>query len=123
MKPSSRSVVLAEPSAYRKHEHFAFAVQQLAHAIRGERSAFAIVSGDETDNIFRLQTRVDDDCGHTGAFGFVDGTHQRAIVERREHDAAHTLRGESFDDLNLLFAIVFAERAFPDDFYFSALRR
>ena len=35
-----------------------------------------------------------------------------AIVEWREHDAANTLRREPFDDLDLLFAIVFAQRAF-----------
>jgi hypothetical protein len=94
----------------------------LAHALRGERSAFAIVGSDEADELVRLQTGIDDHRGNACAFRIGDWPHERVIVERREHDAAHTLRRETFDDLDLLFAIVFTQRAFPDHFYVGSLR-
>ena len=37
-------------------------------------------------------------------------------IQRCQHDTAHAAADEIFHDLDLLVAIVFAERAFPDDF-------
>ena len=54
---------------------------------------------------------------------FFDGPHQRAIVERRKHQPIDTLRNKAFDYLNLLFAIIFAQRALPYDFDLGPLRR
>ena len=45
---------------------------------------------------------------------FLDRPHQRLCVERREHDAADALAQEALDHLDLLLAIVLAERPLPD---------
>ena len=37
------------------------------------------------------------------------------VVERREHDAVDVPIDEILDDLDLLFAVVFLQRALPDD--------
>src|SRR2546426_5229494 len=60
---------------------------------------------------------------HAGALRFFHRTNERAIVERRQHDPVYTLRAEALDHLDLLFAIVFAQWAFPNHLYWSALSR
>ena len=52
----------------------------------------------------------------------LDRPHQRPGVERRQHDAADALALEALDDLDLLLAVVLAQRALPDDADVDALR-
>ena len=54
--------------------------------------------------------------------GFLDRPDERPGVERRQHDAADALAQEALDDLDLLLAIVLAERALPDHVDVDALR-
>jgi hypothetical protein len=106
-----------------KHDHFALAAQQLSQTICPQPAPFAIVGSHETDNEIRLERRVDDHRRHAGTLRFFDRTGQGAIVQRRQHNSVYSLRGEPLDYLDLLFAIVFAQRALPDDFDFNATRR
>src|SRR5262249_34982887 len=43
--------------------------------------------------------------------------------QRRQYNPIHTLRRETFDDLDLLFTIVFTQRPFPNYFHICALSR
>src|SRR5262249_61837571 len=98
-----------------QQQHFAFAAQQSAHLLGRELAAVMIVAGHEADRVLRLERGGDDDRGNAGALRFFDRTDERVLVERREDDAVDVPRGESFDDLHLLFTIVFADRSLPDD--------
>src|SRR5688572_5747473 len=80
-------------------------------------------SGDEADNLFRLQTRIDNHRRNAGTLRVSDRTNESTIVEWREYNAINALRCESFDDLNLLLAIVLTQRAFPDHLDQSPLGR
>ena len=60
--------------------------------------------------------------GMPARFASCDGTHQRARIERGEHDAVDALAQEAFDDLDLLLAVVLAHRALPDEVDVDALR-
>ena len=106
-----------------KQNYFAFAGQQLAQTIRRQHAALAIVGGHEADNRIRIKRRIDDHGRHVGALRFLNRAHQGAIVQRRQHDAIDALRSETFDHLDLLLAIVFAQRAFPDHSHLVARRR
>src|SRR5438093_39982 len=86
-----------------------------ARPARGQLPTLVIVRGHEADDGVRLESGIDDHRGHACAPGFLDRSHQGAAVERREHDALHTLAEKPLHDLDLLLAIVLAQRPFPDD--------
>ena len=64
-------------------------------------------------DVRRLEVRVEEHGRDAGAGRFLDRALQRLAVERRQHDALDALAGEAFDDLDLLLAIVLADRALP----------
>ena len=94
----------------------------VAQAIGGQRTALLVVGRDETDRIPGRQRGVDDHGGDAGALRFLDRPHQRARIERGEHDAVDALAQEPFDDLDLLLAVVLANRALPGEADGHALR-
>ena len=59
-----------------------------------------------------VERRIEDHGRDTGALCFLDGTHQRVAVERREDEAADALTDEAFDRFDLLLPVVFAKRRF-----------
>ena len=92
-------------------------VQALRHVGTCEASAAIVVGGDKGDEVFALKTRVDNDDWNAAACGIGDGYAQGGVVEGREHYARYAARDEVFDQCDLVFAVVFFERAFPDYFY------
>src|SRR5581483_6894781 len=111
------------PFRITQQNHFAFSAQQFAEAIRAQHSALALVGRDKADYRLRLEGRINYYRRDPRGLSFFDWSHERAIVERRQDDPADALRSESFDYLNLLLAIVFAQGAFPDHFHLGARRR
>jgi hypothetical protein len=81
-----------------------------------------IVAGDEADRIARLECGVDHHGGDTGSRGLFDGTNERVLVERRQHDPIHSLREKPLHNLHLLLTVILAKRPFPDDLDVDVLR-
>ena len=105
-----RSLLVAQ------HQDGALALQQLAHAPAGEVPALAVVGAHVAHGrMRRLERGVEDDGGNARARGFLDRPLQGPAVERREHDPLDALADEALDDLDLLLAVVLADRALPDD--------
>ena len=90
--------------------------EELAHVARAASSpplwlsvatklTIAVDSSPESMMTVGIPARAASSTGRTSA----------RAVERREHDAGDALRDEALDDLDLLLAVVLAERALPDD--------
>ena len=99
-----------------QQEHLALAAEQLAHVARAASSPpLQVVGGDEADDLVRLEARVDDD-GRARRARRASSTAARA---RASSSGASTmpldaLAREALDDLDLLLAVVLAQRALPD---------
>ncbi len=65
--------------------------------------------------LFALKGRVEDDRGDPGPAGLRDRPDEGPVVERREDEGVDAGAGQGLDDLDLLVAVVFLERALPDD--------
>ena len=63
----------------------------------------------------RLEGGVEDDGGNARLRGFLDRPLQGPAVERRQDDPLDALADEALDDLDLLLAVVLADRALPED--------
>ena len=115
-----QEAILAKRGARRpflvsQQQHAALVAEQLPHAVGGKLAAFQVVGGHEADDLIGGQIRVHDHRRDPGALRFFHRAHQRALVERREHDAVHALAEEALDHLHLLLAVVLAQRALPGD--------
>lgn len=68
-----------------------------------------------------VQVGIDDHDGHAGLDGALHGLDEGAGISRGEDDAADVAAGEILDDLDLLVAVVLAQRALPEDLGLDAL--
>jgi hypothetical protein len=105
-----------------QQQHFPLVAEEAAHLFAGKLAAVMIVAGDEADRIARLECGVDHHGGDTGSRGFLDGTYERVLVERRQHDPIHSLREKPLHNLHLLLTVILAKRPFPDDLDVDVLR-
>mgnify|MGYP003346608322 CR=1 FL=1 len=93
-------------------------VHDFGELVAAHLAAFLVVGGDEADEVFAgfaFEGGVDDDDRNLLRHRRADGADERGVVERGEDDAVDAFRDELFDDGNLLGAVVFLERTFPDD--------
>src|SRR5581483_7553109 len=93
------------------------AVEKFGHVLGGELAPFKVVGGDIADLFVRLEPGVNNNDWNAGVHGAGDGIDKGLFVERGKHDPANVAAGEVFDYLDLLVAVVLAERAFPDHFH------
>src|SRR5262245_28079534 len=91
--------------------------------LAGQLTALVIVRGDEADVLVRLQTGIDHNHGNAGLRRAGHRPDQRLRIQRRQHDAADTLGGKTFDDLNLLVTIILLERTLPNHIDLDSLAR
>src|SRR5438094_2295761 len=106
-----------------QQQRFSLPSEQLSQAIGGECAAFSVVGSDKADNRVRLETGIDDHRRHARALRLLHRSHQTPAVQRREDDALHAFADETLHDLDLLLAVIFANRALPDQGYRIAGRR
>jgi hypothetical protein len=99
----------------------AFAAEQFRHVFAREHAALVIVRGDKAHIFVRLQAGVHDDDGDFRTRGRIHRANQCLGVGGREHDSIHAPADEILNHLNLLVAIVLAQRPLPDDIHFHAL--
>src|ERR1051326_276537 len=104
-----------------KQDQVALSVEQLAHLFPRQLAALVIVRCHKADVSVGLEVRVHDDDWDLGLEGIVHGFDQRLRIQRRQHYGAHAAHHEILHNLNLLVAVVFAQRAFPDDVHFGSL--
>ena len=104
-----------------EHDDVALAADEAAEIACGDAAAFTIVGRDVARDRFAREAGIDDDDGDFAAARGFHGRNERFIVERREHDAIDAAADEVFDDLDLLLAVIFLQRTFPDDVYGDAL--
>lgn len=93
----------------------ALAAEKFGEATRAELAALVIVSRNRAGRCSGIERRVDDDDGDAGAHRHFGRASQRTRIQRRQHHAAHAAGDEIFHHLHLLLAIIFAQRAFPND--------
>ncbi len=104
-----------------EHNHLALALEEPAEVARRDAAALAIVGGDIARNGLRQESGVDDDYGDFTARGGLDRSDERFIIEWGKDDAIDVAADKVFYDLDLLFAVIFLKRTFPDNIYRDAL--
>ncbi len=83
--------------------------------LAAEVAALFVVGGDEADEVFALEVRINNDRWDSGSLRVGDGGAQRRVIEWRQHNAIDAPRNHILDDLDLLLAVVFLERPFPEN--------
>jgi hypothetical protein len=95
------------------HDDVALALQQCADARGREPARLLVVGGNEADVAVPTHIRVDDQHRDAAALRLAQDRHERAIVERGQHDAVDPAREEVLHHLDLLVSIVLAHRTLP----------
>ena len=103
-----------------QQKDFAFAVEAFAHFVGGKSAPFVIVRGNEADDFRGVQRGVDHHGGDSRCDSFFHRTNQGVAIKGSQNDSIYVLADETFYDLDLLLAVVFAQRPLPDkvDIYF-----
>ncbi len=104
-----------------KHDHLALALKESAEVARRDAAALAVIGGDIARNRLRQERGVDDDYGDFAARCSLDRSDEGFVVEWGEDDPIDVAADKIFHDLDLLFAVIFFQRAFPDNIYRDTL--
>src|SRR5215471_18859089 len=102
---------------------FAFAAELLAHSLRRDGPALAVVGRNVREVILRRDARIEDRHRDAGGLRLVDHRHQRVAVRRGEHDAVNALVDHVLDDVDLFGISRFLSGAFPEDLDVEVLAR
>jgi hypothetical protein len=99
------------------HDHVALAAERLAHVLARHAPGQEVAGRDQADGIVALEFGVERYHRDAGADRAGNRLAQRLVVERREQEAVDAARHQRIHDLDLIFAVVFLQRALPEDLH------